>query len=53
MSDTENFKVILDVNIWISYFIMGRAEVLTDFIIDNELKVYSCPELVDELTNVI
>jgi len=53
MSDIENFKVVLDVNIWISYFIMGRTEVLADFIIDNELTVYSCPELVDELTNVI
>ncbi len=53
MSDTERFKVVFDVNIWISYFIMGRAETLADFIIDNELIVYSCLELVDELTTVI
>lgn len=32
---------------------MGRAETLADFIIDNELIVYSCLELVDELTTVI
>jgi len=53
MNGIERFKVILDVNIWISHFIMGRANALSDFIIDNELTVYSCPELLDELTNVI
>jgi len=32
---------------------MGRTDSLIDFIIDKEITVYSCPELVHELTDVI
>jgi len=46
-------SVVIDVNVWISYFIMARLPQLVTFIVDNELTVFSCNELIDELTNVL
>lgn len=46
-------KVILDTNIWISYFIKSQVDQLVDLVVDNELIVYSSKELVEELTEVL
>ncbi|WP_028667669.1 putative toxin-antitoxin system toxin component, PIN family [Runella zeae] len=45
--------VVLDTNIWISYFIKAKFSELVDLIIDNDLLVYSFDALIEELTEVL
>lgn len=46
-------RIILDTNIWVSYFIKAQLPKLVDIIIDNNLIVYSSNELIAELTEVM
>lgn len=46
-------KIILDVNIWISFFITGKFHDLGKLIFDNKLDVQTSPSLIDELQDVI
>ena len=49
----KEHKVIIDVNIWIIYFINSKTTELFNLITDNNLVVYSDNYLRDELLNVI
>lgn len=46
-------KIILDTNIWISYIIGGRLDEISRLILDNNLTVFVCQELEDELEEVL
>ncbi|HEY4062643.1 MAG TPA: putative toxin-antitoxin system toxin component, PIN family [Puia sp.] len=46
-------KFVLDNNIWISYFITKKEQRLLAIIKKNELTVFSCDELVQELRSVL
>lgn len=46
-------KFVLDTNIWISYFITRKENELIDIIINNELIVYCCDELLYEIRHVL
>ncbi|MCG3167739.1 MAG: hypothetical protein POELPBGB_03534 [Bacteroidia bacterium] len=46
-------RFVLDVNIWVSYFIASKHEVLLRLIYENELTVFSCDELLFELERVL
>ena len=42
-------KFVLDNNIWISYLITGKDQRLIDIISNNDLTVFSCNELLEEV----
>lgn len=46
-------KFVLDTNIWISYLITKKENELIDIIINNELVIYSCDELLNEIRTVL
>lgn len=46
-------KFVLDTNIWISYLITKKENELIDIIINNELIIYSCDELLHEIRTVL
>jgi len=46
-------KFVLDNNIWVSYFITKRDQDLLEIIDKNELTVFSCDELIQELRTVL
>lgn len=46
-------RFVLDNNIWVSYFITKNEDRLLQIIEKNELTVYSCDELLDELRAVL
>lgn len=46
-------KFVLDTNIWISYLINKKENELIDIIVQNELVIYSCDELLYEIRNVL
>jgi uncharacterized protein len=46
-------RVVIDTNVWVSYFIGGRSSELAHLILDNDLVVLTSKELVDELTEVL
>jgi len=45
-------KVIIDVNLWISFLIGKRLSVLSDLFTNPEIKIYLCSELLDEFVSV-
>ena len=45
-------RYVLDANIWISYFITQREHYLASIIFDNELAIYFCDELLEEIKRV-
>ncbi len=45
-------KYVLDANIWLSYFITQRELHLATIILENELTLFYCEELIDELRRV-
>ena len=45
-------KYVLDANIWLSYFITQREHHLAAIILENELTLFYCDELIDELKRV-
>jgi len=46
-------KVILDTNIWVSFFIMAKLPELKSLVIDNELRLFTCDDLIDEIRDVL
>lgn len=46
-------RFVLDCNIWISYLITGTEQNLIDIIGDNDLTVFSCTELYEEIKRVL
>lgn len=46
-------RFVLDCNIWISYLITGKAEMLAQIIEGNGLTVFSCEELLEEIERVL
>ncbi len=45
-------RYVLDANIWISYFITQREQYLATIIFDNELILFYCDELLEEIKRV-
>ena len=52
-SDQPRFKVIIDTNLWISVIISSRQEEFTLLLLENDIEVYTCKELIDELKEVL
>ena len=48
-----NKTFVLDSNIWISFIIKKKLNVLADIIIDNSLIVLSCDKLIEEISDVL
>lgn len=46
-------KVILDTNVWVSYFINARAHYLINWILSNNIEVFTTNKLIDELKDVL
>jgi|SRR5690606_13958121 len=46
-------KIILDTNIWVSYFIGRNFDEIALTILNNKLTIFSCAELEEELANVL
>jgi putative PIN family toxin of toxin-antitoxin system len=46
-------KTVFDVNIWISYFITGKAEEIIDMVENNDVLFYRSAQLMSELREVI
>jgi len=46
-------RVVLDTNIWVSYIIGGQLDEIAHLILDNNIQVYSCRELEEELKDVL
>ena len=46
-------KVVIDTNIWISYFINARSDYLVSWIIDHPVEIYTSAVLVDEIEEVL
>lgn len=45
-------KYVLDVNIWFSYFISRQEKHLATIILENELTLFYCDELIEEIKRV-
>lgn len=46
-------KIVIDTNIWISYFINGRTDYLVKWIIDHAVSVYTSDNLANEIEEVL
>jgi len=46
-------KIIIDTNVWISYFINARVDYLIGWIIDHPVEIYTSAELADEIEEVL
>jgi uncharacterized protein len=46
-------KIVIDTNVWISYFISKRFVEITQLIIDSKCQIFTCEELVNEIIDVI
>ena len=46
-------RFVLDTNIWVSYFITQTEQKLVDIISYNDLVIFSCKELFEELERVL
>jgi putative PIN family toxin of toxin-antitoxin system len=46
-------KIILDTNVWVSYFINARTDYLVRWIIDHDIAVYTSSELIQEIEEVL
>ncbi len=47
------FRIVLDTNIWVSYFIGKKTLELTELILDNDLEVLTSETLIKELNEVL
>jgi len=45
--------IILDTNIWISYLLSRRYDILTNIILSNELDIVTCNNLINEISEVL
>ena len=47
------FKVIVDTNVWVSYFINGRINYLIKWMLDHEAELINSEELIAEIEEVL
>jgi putative PIN family toxin of toxin-antitoxin system len=47
------YKLILDANIWISFAIGKRMLIVRDVVLDEQLEIFSCQQLLDEFITVV
>lgn len=45
--------IILDTNIWISYLLTRRYDILTTLILSNKLDIVTCNNLINEISEVL
>ena len=45
--------IILDTNIWISYLLTRRYDILTNIILSNKLDIVTCSKLINEISEVL
>jgi len=45
--------IILDTNIWISYLLTRRYDILTNIILSNKLDIVTCNNLINEISEVL
>lgn len=45
--------IILDTNIWISYLLSRRYDILTNIILSNKLDIVTCNNLINEISEVL
>jgi len=45
-------KYVLDANIWFSYFISKQEKILAAIILQNDLSIFYCNELIEEIARV-
>ncbi len=45
--------IVLDTNIWVSFIIGKKIHILTNLIINNNLTVLTCDQLIEELNDVL
>jgi len=46
-------NIVLDTNIWVSYFINARADYLVKWILNHDIAVFTSDELIEELDEVL
>lgn len=46
-------RYVLDANIWVSYFITTREQLLADIVIEHRITFYYCEELIIEIERVL
>jgi uncharacterized protein len=46
-------KIVIDTNIWVSYFINSRADYLARWIIDHDVTIYTSEHLANEIEEVL
>lgn len=46
-------KIVIDTNIWISYFINARINYFVSWIIDHPIEIYTSDELTNEIEEVL
>ncbi|GGA82104.1 hypothetical protein GCM10011511_01340 [Puia dinghuensis] len=46
-------RFVLDANIWVSYLITETEQKLVDIIVDNDLTIFRCDELLVEIARVL
>lgn len=49
---SKPIRVAFDTNIWISFSIGKRMENLKDIFINTDIKIYICPEIIDEYLRI-
>ena len=49
----QNNNFVLDTNIWISAIITNSKKSLINYIEENKLKIYICPEMIHEIEDVL
>jgi putative PIN family toxin of toxin-antitoxin system len=46
-------KIVIDTNVWVSYFINARADYLIRWIIDHDISIYTSSQLANEIGEVL
>lgn len=46
-------RIVIDTNIWISYFISARADYLIKWVLNNDITIFSSDNLYAELYEVL
>jgi putative PIN family toxin of toxin-antitoxin system len=46
-------KIVLDTNVWVSYFINARTDYLVKWIIDHDVTIFTSDQLANEIKDVL
>jgi uncharacterized protein len=49
MQKTKRIKVVFDTNVWISFILGGKSNIIRDIILDKRVEIYTSDELTAEL----